>query len=1018
MRALVFRSAVAAAMACMATQAASAADTVAYGPAPSWVKPPVAGAPPKLEPNAPAALLSEDDQFRFTRDGVEKHHAHRAKALGADALGDLGNVSQEWDPATETLTINRLTIERDGQVIDLLAKEKFQVLRRERSLEQATLDGRLTATLQIPDLRVGDIVDYAYTTVYAPKLLTARHAESSGFFGEPVGAFRIRALWDRAAPAQWRVGAGMPKPMVSETAAGTEFLIEATDAVASEPPASSPVRYLETGMVQFSQFDSWRQVSALIAPLFDKAATLAPDSPLKAEAERIRKAASTPEAQAALALKLVEEQVRYLLITMEAQGYTPATADETWRRRFGDCKGKTALLIALLRELGIEAQPALVVTEQGDLLANTLPQLSAFDHVLVRATIGGRVYWLDGTRVGDGPIDRIDTPDFVWALPLTTAGADLERIEVSPRERPILQTIVRVDASEGFDKPQKTEATVLLRGDAGLGMMRDLAGRPQAAAQAALIEEYSGRWKWAAFETARWRWDAAEALMTVTLAGRGSLPLETYRGEPHLDLPDSERNLIPLKLRPAGQDASAPYATNYPTYARFVSIVSLPKDVQDFEVFGDPVDAEIGGYVETRRAELIGSYAVSSVSLRAVAAELSPSEAVDAVKKLEAAHSALTEYEADHAGIRAASAKTPRPPRLGSLDGPTAWRLGRLFADRSEWKRALEAFDVAAKKGVSDPQLTLDRAVALFGSGRQADALTLARPDDPRFAQLRYETLLVRSRLLNLQGRSSEALAELDQEIARNPSGWAYALRAEANRSLGRADAAGADISAAAASADERLDEWLVRELLASNRWTEAAAITRRVVRDKPEVAEGWIALSSAEAGLGRLAPALSAAEEALRIWPLDGYAMVQRAEVLARMGRKDEASAQLDESLALAPNDAWALNSSCFVRATQSLDLTKGLAECERAVTAAPKEATIIDTRGFAKLKLERHADAIADFETALSINPLQADSVYGRGIARLRLGQAATGAADLAAAEKMQPGIGERWRGYGVVP
>src|SRR6202012_176033 len=86
---------------------------------------------------------------------------------------------------------------------------------------------------------------------------------------------------------------------------------------------------------------------------------------------------------------------------MDDGGYVPAAADQTWKRRYGDCKGKTALLLALLHGLGIEAEPVLVNSRMGDMLADSLPQLGAFDHVLVRAHINGHVYWLDGTHSGD-----------------------------------------------------------------------------------------------------------------------------------------------------------------------------------------------------------------------------------------------------------------------------------------------------------------------------------------------------------------------------------------------------------------------------------------------------------------------------------------------------------------------------------------------------------------------------------------------------------------------------------------
>ena len=74
-------------------------------------------------------------------------------------------------------------------------------------------------------------------------------------------------------------------------------------------------------------------------------------------------------------------------------------ADETWTRRFGDCKGKTVLLIALLNELGIEAEPVLVSTVLGDGLDQRLPLLNNFDHVIVRAHVGTQWYWLSRTRL-------------------------------------------------------------------------------------------------------------------------------------------------------------------------------------------------------------------------------------------------------------------------------------------------------------------------------------------------------------------------------------------------------------------------------------------------------------------------------------------------------------------------------------------------------------------------------------------------------------------------------------------
>jgi transglutaminase-like putative cysteine protease len=52
-------------------------------------------------------------------------------------------------------------------------------------------------------------------------------------------------------------------------------------------------------------------------------------------------------ARAEAALALVQDRVRYVALAMGAGGYVPADAAETWSRRYGDCKGKTALLLVV-----------------------------------------------------------------------------------------------------------------------------------------------------------------------------------------------------------------------------------------------------------------------------------------------------------------------------------------------------------------------------------------------------------------------------------------------------------------------------------------------------------------------------------------------------------------------------------------------------------------------------------------------------------------------------------------------
>ena len=142
--------------------------------------------------------------------------------------------------------------------------------------------------------------------------------------------------------------------------------------------------------------------------------------------------------------------MRYVALLMGSGDYIPASAETTWSRRFGDCKAKTALLTGILRELGVTAVPVLVSSTAGDGLDQRLPMLAAFDHVIVRATIGPRDYYLDGTRSGDSRIDRLPIPYYRWGLPLV-ANAKLVPMVPAPLARPQTDTLIYLDASAGGD---------------------------------------------------------------------------------------------------------------------------------------------------------------------------------------------------------------------------------------------------------------------------------------------------------------------------------------------------------------------------------------------------------------------------------------------------------------------------------------------------------------------------------------------------------------------------------------
>lgn len=94
------------------------------------------------------------------------------------------------------------------------------------------------------------------------------------------------------------------------------------------------------------------------------------------------------------ALSRAVQQLRYVGVNKNlaiGHGYRPQKATEVFARGWGDCKDKANLLVALLREVGIEAYLASAQTEDGRLVNPGWPSLSQFNHAIVAIRVDDTV---------------------------------------------------------------------------------------------------------------------------------------------------------------------------------------------------------------------------------------------------------------------------------------------------------------------------------------------------------------------------------------------------------------------------------------------------------------------------------------------------------------------------------------------------------------------------------------------------------------------------------------------------
>ena len=127
---------------------------------------------------------------------------------GSRALADGGQITIDFQPDYQRVVVHAVDVVRNGVRTDRRKDARVQVLRREEDLDSAMFDGTHTATLTVPDLRVGDIVDYSYSVVGDnPVFGDAYYDVYTARFGAALALRRVRALYDARRPLQARVTA-------------------------------------------------------------------------------------------------------------------------------------------------------------------------------------------------------------------------------------------------------------------------------------------------------------------------------------------------------------------------------------------------------------------------------------------------------------------------------------------------------------------------------------------------------------------------------------------------------------------------------------------------------------------------------------------------------------------------------------------------------------------------------------------------------------------------------------------
>jgi transglutaminase-like putative cysteine protease len=358
----------------------------------------------------------------------EHYSEYVAKVTSENGLSIVSVINEYFDPSFQTLTFHKLNIIRNGKKINKLNPARFDVIRREDEMERAVYDKSVNAVYNLPDVRVGDIVEYSFTKKgFNPVFNNHRFGTFYLQHGIPVGKFAYKIVYDSQRKIQFKSFGN-----IAISAIETEGRLKATEWIRENVPAlltddQYPSWFDPYPHVQYSDFQSWNEVKQWAIALYSFPKLK--NSELKETIESIRASGKTDEAKIKECIRIAQGEIRYLSFSDGINGYKPHSPETVYAQRYGDCKDKSFMLALMLNELGIESKPALVSTENGYTLGEMLPNPWAFDHCIVQFTHNDSTYWIDPTLNAQvGPLKSYFFPSYHNALVINNDQSSLSAI--------------------------------------------------------------------------------------------------------------------------------------------------------------------------------------------------------------------------------------------------------------------------------------------------------------------------------------------------------------------------------------------------------------------------------------------------------------------------------------------------------------------------------------------------------------------------------------------------------------
>jgi len=343
-------------------------------------------------PDDDYVFLLDDGVVKFEADGRgSRTYRQIVQVLTQDGAEAWGEQSFSYSGGSERLTVNWIRVLKpNGEVVSARPSHEQESL-APVALEAPVYSDEKVRRVTLSGVAPGTLVDWSYTVERLKPLVAGDY-----YTGWRVTTGRLtrrsRFIVDVPASVTPRIKEENVRfPRRTVEAKGRRVYTWATadvQKIESELFAASPNTL--SVHIDVSAPMTWSQVAGWYADLSQDRYHLSPE--LEAKLGELVRGARTLDDSLRAVHRWVAQDFRYVSLSLGIGGYLPRLPAQVLEARYGDCKDKATLFIALARRMGLAAYPVLLSSSGG--ADSSLPTVQQFDHMIaaVDRPGSGRLY--------------------------------------------------------------------------------------------------------------------------------------------------------------------------------------------------------------------------------------------------------------------------------------------------------------------------------------------------------------------------------------------------------------------------------------------------------------------------------------------------------------------------------------------------------------------------------------------------------------------------------------------------